>query len=361
MEGGVMAKSIEIQGNAGTSRILVGESYKNLGACLPTGKRIMLTDSNVRRYYPSVFDPEVVIEVGTGEKVKDLETMRSIYERLVELEADRSSFLVGLGGGVVCDLTGFAASTYLRGIPFGLVPTTLLAQVDAALGGKNGVNFSGYKNLIGTITQPEFVLCDPQFLKTLPPGEISCGLAEIIKHAVIEDRELFSFLEDQVSAVLQLDPEVMGILVYRSLSIKAVIVGRDEREKGERRKLNFGHTLGHALEKVTGLPHGEAVSLGMVLAAELSIKKGYLTASEGDRLKALLQQFGLPVRLSFSDDRVTAALKMDKKRTRNSLHFVFLKGIGSCEVEEIDLEELVRMVGEIIGQSFVAGASSYEA
>lgn len=343
-----MAKSIIIQGSTGTSRILVGESHKTLGAWLPTGKRILLTDSNVRRYYPSVFDSEAVIEVGTGEKIKDLETMRFIYERLVELEVDRSSFLVGLGGGVVCDLTGFAASTYMRGIPFGLVPTTLLAQVDAAAGGKNGVNFSGYKNLIGTFAQPQFVLCDPQFLNTLPPGEIACGLAEIIKHAAIEDRTLFSFLEDHIPAVLQLDPRVMETLVYRSLSIKAAIVGRDEREKGERRKLNFGHTLGHALEKVTGLSHGEAVSLGMVLAAELSIKKGYLLDAEGARLKALLQQFGLPIRLSFSVERVTAALKLDKKREGEKLHFVFLKGIGSSEVKEIGLEELVRMVGEII-------------
>jgi 3-dehydroquinate synthase len=349
MEGGVMAKSIEIQGIAGTSRILVGEPLRNMGAWLPAGKRIMLTDSNVRRYYPSVFDPEAVIEVGSGEKVKDLETMRFIFERLVELEADRSSFLVGLGGGVVCDLTGFTASIYMRGIPFGLVPTTLLAQVDAGVGGKNGVNFAGYKNMIGTFTQPEFVLCDPQFLKTLPPGEIACGLAEIIKHAAIEDRELFSFLEDQVPAVLRLDPPVMENLVYRSLSIKAAIVGGDEREKGERRKLNFGHTLGHALEKVTGLSHGEAVSLGMVLAVDLSVKKGILQDSEGDRLKSLLQRFGLPVRLSFSVDRVTAALKLDKKREGEKLHFVFLKGIGSCEVKEIGLEELVRMVSEIIG------------
>ena len=342
-----MAKSIEIQGSNGTSRILVGESHKNLGSWLPTGKRIMLTDSNVRRYYPSGFDPEAVIEVGSGEKVKDLETVRFIYERLVELEADRSSFLVGLGGGVVCDLVGFAASTYMRGIPFGLVPTTLLAQVDAGVGGKNGVNFAGYKNMIGTFTQPELVLCDPQFLKTLPPGEIACGLAEIIKHAAIIDRELFSFLEDQVPEVLRLDPPIMENLVHRSLSIKAAIVGRDEREKGERRKLNFGHTLGHALEKVTGLSHGEAVSLGMVLAADLSVKKGYLSESEADRLKVLLKRFGLPVRLSFSVEPVTAALRMDKKRNRNTLHFVFLKGIGSCEVKEIGLEELVKLVGEI--------------
>lgn len=356
-----MAKSIEIQGSNGTSRILVGESHKNLGAWLPTGKRIMLTDSNVRRYYPSVFDSEAVIEVGTGEKVKDLETMRFVYERLVELEADRFSFLVGLGGGVVCDLTGFAASTFLRGISFGLVPTTLLAQVDAAAGGKNGVNISGYKNLVGTFTQPELVLCDPQFFKTLPPGEIACGLAEIIKHAAIEDRELFSFLEDQVPAVLRLDAPVMENLVYRSLSIKAAIVGRDEREKGERRKLNFGHTLGHALEKVTGLSHGEAVSLGMVLAVELSIKKGYLSDSEGNRLKALLQRFGLPVHHSFSVERVTAALKMDKKRDGEKLHFVFLKGIGSCEVKEIGVEELIRMVGEFIRQVSMAGASTKRA
>ncbi len=342
-----MVKSIEIQGSAGTSRIQVGESFKHLGAYLPVGQVILLTDSNIRRYYPVEFSPEAIIEITTGEKVKDLETVRFIYERLVELEADRSSFLVGLGGGIVCDLTGFAASTYMRGISFGLVPTTLLAQVDAGVGGKNGVNFSGYKNMIGTFNQPEFVLCDPQFLKTLPSKEISCGLAEIVKHAAIEDPLLFSFLEGNVQPALQLDPQVMETLVNRSLLIKAGIVTRDERENGERRKLNFGHTLGHALEKVTGLSHGEAISLGMVLAAELSVRKGFLSELEAARLKALLQRFGLPVRLSFSVDRITAALRMDKKRHGKTLHFVFLKGIGCCEVKEIGLEELVRMVGEI--------------
>jgi 3-dehydroquinate synthase len=341
-------KSIEIKGSAGTSKIQVGERFKHLSAYLPAGQVILLTDSNIRRYYPLEFSPEAVIEIGTGEKIKNLETLRFIYEWLVTLEADRSSFLVGLGGGIVCDLTGFAASTYMRGISFGLVPTTLLAQADAGVGGKNGVNFSGFKNMIGTFNQPEFVLCDPHFLKTLPSKEISCGLAEIVKAAAIEERSLFSFLEENVQAALQLDPQVMETLVYRSLSIKAGIVTRDEREKGERRKLNFGHTLGHALEKVAGLSHGEAISLGMVLAAELSVIKGYLSKTEVDRLKALLQRFGLPVRLSFSIDTITAALRMDKKRNGKTIHFVFLKGIGSCMVEEIGLEELVRLVGEII-------------
>jgi 3-dehydroquinate synthase len=342
-----MVKSIEIKGSAGTSRIQVGDRLGPLRACLPAGQVIRLTDSNDRRFYPQEFETEAVIEIGTGEKVKDLETMRFIYERLVELEADRSSFLVGLGGGIVCDLTGFAASTYMRGISFGLVPTTLLARVDAGVGGKNGVNFSGYKNMIGTFNQPEFVLCDPHYLKTLPSREISCGLAEVIKGAAIDDQILFSFLEKNVLPALRLDPQVMETLVYRSLAIKAGIVARDEKEKGERRKLNFGHTLGHALEKVTGLSHGEAISPGMVLAAALSVKKGYLSESEADRLKALLQRFGLPVRLSFFADKIIAAMRMDKKRQGESIHFVFLKGIGIGLVEEIGLEELEKLVGEI--------------
>ncbi|RPH88082.1 MAG: 3-dehydroquinate synthase, partial [Desulfobacteraceae bacterium] len=259
-----MVKCLEIKGSAGTSRIQVGESFGQLSVCLPAGQVIRLTDSNVRRYYPKEFEAEAVIEIGTGEKIKELETLRYIYERLVELQADRFSFLVGLGGGIVCDLTGFAASTYMRGISFGLVPTTLLAQVDAGVGGKNGVNFSGYKNMIGTFNQPEFVLCDPHFLKTLPSREISCGLAEMVKTAAIDDQALFSFLEKNVQPTLRLDPQILETLVYRSLAIKAGIVTRDTREKGERRRLNFGHTLGHALEKVTGLSHGEAISLGMV-------------------------------------------------------------------------------------------------
>ena len=167
-----------------------------------------------------------------------------------DCEADRASFIVGIGGGIVCDVTGYAASTYLRGLKFGFVASTLLAQVDAAVGGKNGVNWEGYKNMIGVFNQPDFVICDPLLLRTLPRREVLSGMAEVVKHALIADAGLFSYLEENGSGVLDLRPEVMERLVCDSVRIKSSIVNRDEREKGERRLLNFGHTFGHALEKV---------------------------------------------------------------------------------------------------------------
>ncbi len=191
-------------------------------------------------------------------------------------EIDRTAFIVGIGGGIVCDITGFVASTYLRGVRFGFAATTLLAQVDASAGGKNGVNFSGYKNMVGMFNQPEFVICDPEVLQTLSERDRGCGLAEIVKHAAIADDGLFCYLEENVGEVLALSPPTVRRMVYDSVVIKSEIVNRDEKETGERRKLNFGHTFGHAVEKITGAPHGEAVSIGMMVAARLSARRGYL-------------------------------------------------------------------------------------
>jgi 3-dehydroquinate synthase len=206
-----------------------------------------------------------------------LETVTTIFNQLVDMEVDRSTLILGIGGGIVCDIAGFVASTYMRGTPFGFVSTTLLSQVDASVGGKNGVNFGGYKNMVGVFNQPEFVVCDMMLLKTLPFREIQCGFAEIIKHGAIADHRMLDFIENHRDAALDLESRIVEHLVYRSVEIKAGVVTRDEREKGERRKLNFGHTFGHAIEKLTGIPHGEAVGIGMVMAAALSVKKGLLS------------------------------------------------------------------------------------
>ena len=215
--------------------------------------------------------------------------------------------VVGIGGGIVCDICGFVASTFLRGVRFGFVATTLLAQVDASVGGKNGVNFGGYKNMVGTFNQPEFVLCDLDLLRSLPEEQLQCGFAEIVKHAAIADAGMFEALEKDAERALALDPMVIEGLVYDSLVIKSTIVNQDEKETGERRKLNFGHTFGHAIEKVTGVPHGQAVSAGMVLAAGLSHQRGLITASEKDRLCALLEQLNLPTGMTFDQDAVLLA------------------------------------------------------
>jgi 3-dehydroquinate synthase len=216
------------------------------------------------------------------------------------------------------------------------------------VGGKNGVNFEGYKNMVGVFNQPEFVICDMNLLKTLPQKEVLCGLAEVVKHAAIGDSNLFSYLEKKKKKVLQLDEEVVEKAVYDSVLIKSGIVNRDEREKGERRKLNFGHTLGHALEKTAGAPHGEAVSVGMVAASVLSEKKGYLSTEEKGRIEALLKKFQLPTRVRFDGKRLLDAVKKDKKREGEEIHFVLLQGIGKAVVEKISVEELKTLVSEMI-------------
>jgi len=331
---------VPINANSGPSRILIGERLENLQRYLQGAKPIIITDVNVGRLYPLDSMAVEVITIGTGEEIKTLDTVRDIYGRLLSCEADRSTFIVGIGGGIVCDITGFAAATFLRGLRFGFVATTLLAQVDAAIGGKNGVNFKGYKNMVGLIHQPEFVICDPETLKTLPQKEISCGLAEIVKHAAIADAALFAYLEKHAADILALNSEVIEKLVQTSVRIKSAVVSRDEKEKGERRLLNFGHTFAHAIEKVMGISHGEAVSRGMAIAAALSVKKDLLTEDENNRLRALLNNLKLPTYFGLETQAVVHAIGKDKKREGNRIHFVLLNGIGSALVDKITVEEL---------------------
>ncbi len=336
-------KTLKIHGDTGDSTILVGEVLGSLGKYAPLEKTVVITDSNVRRHYQKDFPSCEVIEIGSGEKIKNLDSVRKICQRLMDMEADRSSFIVGIGGGVVCDIAGFVASIYLRGVRFGFVSTTLLSQVDASIGGKNGVNLGGYKNMMGVFNQPEFVICDMNLLKTLAEKDLLSGFAEIVKHAVIGDPELFSYLEANYERGLSLDTEVIQRLVCDSIVIKSSIVNRDEKETGERRKLNFGHTFGHAIEKTAGISHGEAVSAGMVIASELSKKRGYLSPKEAEKIVILLKNLKLPTRLPFDHGSVLEALRKDKKRDGNSINFVLLRAIGHAVVEKISIKELMAM------------------
>jgi 3-dehydroquinate synthase len=336
-------KKLWVRGAFGTSQLLVGESIDNVEQYLEGRRTVIITDSVVSGLYRKQLPAFPIISIGQGEKIKTLETVKTIYSRLVELEADRSTFILGVGGGIVCDITGFVASTYMRGTPFGFVSTTLLSQVDASVGGKNGVNFGGYKNMVGVFNQPEFVICDMALLKTLPVREVLCGFAEIIKHGAIADAAMLDFLETQRDAALALDTAITAHLVYRSVEIKAGVVTRDERERGERRKLNFGHTFGHALEKHTGIPHGEAVAIGMVLAARLSIERGRLSYKDAERLERIIGSYGLPVQPPTDISSMLSALRKDKKRQGNRIHFVFLDALGSARVETVAVQELYRL------------------
>jgi len=342
--GTVAMKTVKLNTPIGESIILIGERLENLKQYLPVNMPIIITDTNVQKHWGHYFPPGAVITIDTGEEIKTLDTVSRLYEKLLELDADRASFVVGIGGGIVCDIAGFVASTYMRGIRFGFVSTTLLSQVDASVGGKNGVNFGGYKNIVGVFSQPEFVICDQNLLQTLPPREFQGGFAEIVKHGAIADDHLFEYLEQNWARALEHDPEVIEKVVHDSVIIKSTIVNRDATEQGERRKLNFGHTLGHAIEKVLQVPHGEAVSAGMVLASEISEKKGYLQSQDSNRLSSLLEKFRLPVRLEFNREKVFAAIRKDKKREGDNLKFIFLKKIGEAVVNQISIPELMELL-----------------
>lgn len=338
---------IDIHGQSGDSQVLVGESISRLDKFIKNRRAVVITDRNVNQYYNHHFNAYPLIEIGTGEAIKDLDTIREIYARFIDLEVDRSTVIVGIGGGIVTDISGFAASTFMRGLQFGYVATTLLAQVDASVGGKTGVNFRGYKNMIGVFSQPFFVISDLTLLKTLPQKELCCGYCEAIKAALIGSAEYFAFLESHHRRALNLDEKIMEKLVFDAVLLKKEIVQRDELEKGERRTLNFGHTFGHALEKTTKMPHGEAVSIGITIATELSVEKGLLSAAEAERITRTLTRYHLPVTGSFDRNAVLDALKKDKKRADDIINFVLLDGIGKAVVKEITFVELEGVLNDL--------------
>jgi 3-dehydroquinate synthase len=340
-------KTLHIQGSTGKSTLLVGESLDHLDQYAPPERTVIITDPVVRSLYGERFPDCPIIEIGLGEQNKTLRTIQEIYGRLVDMEADRSAWIVGIGGGIVCDVAGFAASTYMRGVTFGFVASTLLAQVDASVGGKNGVNFSGYKNMVGTFNQPDVVICDAGMLGTLAGPDLLCGFAEIVKHGAIADPALFKYIEDHWQAALALDPAAIERMVYDSIVIKSTIVNEDEREQGVRRKLNFGHTFGHAVEKISGVPHGEAVSVGMAVASLLSVKKGYLASADAERITRLLEKLGLPTRMAVDRASALDALKRDKKREGDRIKFVLLKQIGEAVVEDIRIKDLEAVLHDL--------------
>lgn len=339
---------IDLGAQSGKCRIVLGESVENIADYCDSKNPVAITDAHVLKNYGNALKNCEIIEIGIGEGAKTLETIESIYSRFLALELDRSSVVVGVGCGIVCDVAGFAAATYLRGLRFGTVPTTLLAQVDASIGGKNGVNFNGYKNLIGTIRQPEFCICDFDVLRTLPQSEIRSGLAEIIKHAVIGDKTLFAYLEDNAHAALSLHRTVIEKIIHDSLAVKIAIVKKDEFEKYERMKLNFGHTIGHAIEKLTKVTHGEAVAIGMVAATNLSVANGIMRKEECEKLKSLLSSAGLPITMNSKDhEAIIDAITKDKKRKSKVIRMVLPESIGKVRIEEIDIEKLKGVISDM--------------
>jgi len=309
---------------------------------------IILTDENVYSHHASKLDAYPVIRFPAGEKHKNQATADRLIQELIKLGANKDSFLVGVGGGVVTDITGYVAAVYMRGLPFGFVPTSILAMVDAALGGKNGVDVGVYKNMVGTIRQPEFIFYDYSFLQTLPVKEWVNGFAEIIKHACIKDALLFSVLERYSLHDYQADKTLSAELIEKNVEIKLKIVAADELEKGERKLLNFGHTIGHAIENLHHIPHGHAVSIGMVAACNLSEELNDLHFEEAARIVKLLARYHLPVDVETVHEKVFDVLKMDKKRHSQGVHFILLKRIGEAEMIYVSLADLEKHFKEIL-------------
>ena len=338
---------ISLYAPSGRCDMLFGETMRNLGRHCRAETKVILTDSNVRRLHAGKFPDCEIVEFEPGEKSKTLESVRAAYEKFLEMGLKRSSMVIGIGGGVVCDIAGFAAATYLRGIRLCLVPTTLVAQADAAIGGKNGVNLEGYKNIVGTIRQPELLLCDFDFLATLPKRELSCGFAEVVKCGAIADAKLFSFLEENFRQALSLENDAIEKSVEGAARVKIGLVQKDERDHGARRTLNFGHTIGHAIEKANLLPHGEAISIGMAIAAGISVQKGKLAQEDAERLLGLLKKMGLPTSASIDSEKIIEAVGKDKKREGGRINMVLLKGIGKAGVFPVEMSELESALNDL--------------
>jgi 3-dehydroquinate synthase len=330
------------------SDIHIGRVDELLPSLLPDSRVIVITDANIDRRQHSLLKDFEFIMIGTGESIKTLHTVETIYRRFVELGIDRSSFVLGIGGGIVTDITGFVASTYMRGLRFGFISTTLLGQVDASLGGKNGVNLDGYKNMVGTFNQPQFVICDPSLLSTLPEREFRAGMAEIVKAGIIADHSLFERIERYPFEELRTDYDLLGEIILSAIKVKAEIVGRDERESGERRKLNLGHTFAHAIEKLSmEMNHGEAVAVGTSLASRMAVQLGVLKVEDAERIERLLTALGFSLTPPLPIKRLVSAISKDKKADGDTIHFVLPTSIGSCEVRRMSIKEIAKLAEDI--------------
>lgn len=316
-------------------------------------KAALVTDRSVAALYLPVVEASLraagfevaVVLLPAGEEHKNLASVAAIYDRLVAGRFERGSALVALGGGVVGDITGFAAASYLRGVPYVQIPTTLLAQVDSSVGGKTGVNHPAGKNLIGAFHQPRLVLIDVAALRSLPRRELIAGLAEVIKYGVIADRALFARLEEKLGRLLAMESGILSEVVAASCAIKAGVVEKDERESDLRAVLNFGHTVGHALEAMTGYEeflHGEAVAIGMVQAAAISLKLGICDRASFERIRALVAGAGLPAALPARIDphELVRHMEVDKKSAGGKIKFILCEGIGKTRFHALAPAEI---------------------
>jgi 3-dehydroquinate synthase len=306
---------------------------------------VVITDENVFAKHQRKLKGWKTIVIKGGERYKVQSTVDDIIQQLIDLNADRRTTLIGVGGGVVTDITGYVAGIYMRGIQFGFVPTSILAMVDAAIGGKNGIDVGLFKNMVGLIRQPSFLLYDFSLLKSLPKEEWVNGFAEIIKHACIKDAPMFTSLEENKLSYFQKDLAELAKLIQRNALLKTKVVIGDEFENGDRKLLNFGHTIGHAIENLYQIPHGHAVSIGMGVACKFSASE--LGFKDTDRIVKVLKAYGLPPQFEFDKDEAFRILKNDKKKTNQSINYILLQKIGKAEIVPLSFEQIQTLINDL--------------
>jgi 3-dehydroquinate synthase len=343
-------EKININTTGFNSEIFIGENWEAVSGLIPENKTVIVTDDNVNQLYGARFPKVPVFSLSPGEASKKLGVIETLAEKMLEAGIDRSGFVLAIGGGVVCDVAGFLAAVYMRGIRCGYVSSTLLSQVDASTGGKNGVNLGGNKNMLGIIRQPEFVICDPAMLLTLPEQEYLSGLVELIKTAIIGDKDLYELIERNFDQIMSRNMELLSSLIAKSVRFKGYVVSKDEYETGLRRILNFGHTFGHAVEMQKSVKHGFAVAAGMELATDFSFEKGYIGHEEKVRIIDLLKRFKLIDRIDIKEDQMEKLVLHDKKKIGTVIHFVFTQGIGKALVEKIPVGEVLGFYKKYIGK-----------
>ncbi len=318
--------------------------FASVDELVPASQCIFITDENIFSAHPDAFFNRQTIVLKPDASIKQQSTIDDVIGQLIQRKADRDTWLIGVGGGVITDITGYVAGIFMRGLRTGLVPTSLLGMVDAAIGGKNGIDVGPYKNLIGLVKQPEWILFDLHWLTTLPKQEWSNGFAEIIKHACIQDAELFESLRQQSIEAYQNQPSQLAELIEKNVRLKFSIVAKDPMEQKERRLLNFGHTIGHAIEHTYHFSHGEAISIGMIYATKLSIAMSGLTEEAAALLEKTLIQYKLPAQANIEWEKIEPLIQLDKKKKGNGIRFILLEAIGKGNIQEISLETLQRIL-----------------
>jgi 3-dehydroquinate synthase len=327
-----------------TVRYYFDADFSYLEKLVPKENAVVITDENVFAKHKSKFKGWNTIVLKPGEEYKIQQTVDVVIDQLLAMGADRKTTLVGVGGGVVTDITGYVAGIYMRGLRFGFVPTSLLAMVDASIGGKNGIDVGVYKNMVGLIRQPAFLLFDTSFLKSLPKTEWQNGFAEIIKHACIKDAAMFKLLQKHKLSDFQKDLTLAATLIERNVLIKTKVVVGDEFEQGERKLLNYGHTLGHAIENMYELSHGQAISIGMTYAAIMS---QHLKRFKGaEEVVSLLERYGLPTFAEFDTQKAFKILMMDKKKDNVSINYILLEKIGKGVIQPLLLVQLQEILNQ---------------